>query len=101
LRRLDDLGDAALEAMPGLDVETRDWEIHAADAMFYELVSMIDLRTGDPEQANTEPADALLLYERRTAGGRVDIPADSRICIARRRRARCCATMGRSSRRLR
>jgi tetratricopeptide (TPR) repeat protein len=62
-------------------VETDDLEIQAVCAEFYELVSNIDMRTGDPEQGNAELSDALLLYDHVTASGRIDIPADSLICL--------------------
>jgi tetratricopeptide repeat protein 21B len=84
LRRLDDARDWALESMQSLDTETGDWEVQSACAEFYELISHIDIKTGDPEQGAAELSDALLLYDRLTSPGRIDIPADSLAILKKR-----------------
>ncbi|OHT14468.1 TPR Domain containing protein [Tritrichomonas foetus] len=77
LRRLEDAREAALEAMQTIDSESGDWESQAASAEFSELISLIDTKTGDVEQSIEELQDALQIYDRLTAPGRVDIPTDT------------------------
>jgi tetratricopeptide repeat protein 21B len=81
LLRLDEARDTALESMQNIDAETSDWESQSACAELYELLSDIDLKSGDPEQSSAALSDAILLYDRLTATTRVDIPADSLLLL--------------------
>ena len=84
IRRFEDAKTATLEALDAIDTDVQDWESQSLSAEFYELLSDIDTKTGDTEQSGQSLSDALSLYEKLTAPGRVDIPADAAIELKRK-----------------
>lgn len=84
LRRLDDARDAALAALEGIDAYAQDWDSQSASADFYEILSEIYAKSGDTERSGQELDEALSIYSKLTAPGRVDIPADNAIELKRR-----------------
>jgi tetratricopeptide repeat protein 21B len=81
LRKYDEARQGAAAALITIPTDVTDWEVQAASADFHELLSSIEGKCGDPQLCVATLNQAILLYDKLTAAGRSDIPADSLVEI--------------------
>jgi tetratricopeptide repeat protein 21B len=79
IRRYDEALGLSQEMLQLIAGEGNDWDNQSVTADFYELISVIELQSGNDERSSEALQKALSLYDELTAASRTDIPADSLI----------------------